>query len=65
VATDSPFAWEGTMKIVEGRVFTARDAGALSLELNGKTLALVGLPRPEAAATLTRESLKATTRDDN
>jgi hypothetical protein len=53
------------MKIVEGRVFTARDAGALSLVLNGKTLALVGPPRPEAAATLTRESLHGTTGDDN
>jgi hypothetical protein len=53
------------MKIVEGRVFTARDAGRLSPELSGKTLALLRPPRPEAAATLTRESLHGTTGDDH
>jgi hypothetical protein len=68
VEADTHRVFEGTMKAGEGRVFTARDkiqisagdAGALLLELNGKTLAPMGPPGHEGKTTLTRESLKGT-----
>ena len=66
VEADAHRVFQGTMKSGEGRIFTARDkfqvsagdAGALLLELNGKTLAPIGPPGHEGTTTLTRESLK-------
>ncbi|MBZ5642167.1 MAG: helix-turn-helix domain-containing protein [Acidobacteriia bacterium] len=57
-----------TLKAGEHRVFSAkdrfdvsaRDAGALSLELNGKTLAPIGPAGKSGKITLTREALKGT-----
>jgi cytoskeleton protein RodZ len=68
VESDAHRVFAGTMKSGEGRVFTARDkiqlsagdAGALLLELNGKTLAPIGPPGHEGQATLTRGSLNGT-----
>jgi cytoskeleton protein RodZ len=68
VEADTHRVFEGTMKAGEGRTFTAqdkfqvaaRDAGALLLELNGKTLAPIGPPGHEGKVTLTREALKRT-----
>jgi len=73
VEADTHRVFEGTMKAGEDRVFTARDkiqisagdAGALLLELNGKTLAPMGPPGHEGKATLTRESLKGTSGGGN
>jgi hypothetical protein len=68
VESDTHRVFHGTLKAGEGRVFTARDkiklsagdAGALLLELNGKTLAPIGPPGHEGHATLTRESFNGT-----
>jgi cytoskeletal protein RodZ len=68
VEADAHRVFQGTMKAGEGRVFTARDkievsardAGALQLELNGKTLAPIGRPGHQGKATLTRGSTKET-----
>jgi cytoskeleton protein RodZ len=68
VDADTRRVFEGTMKAGEDRFFTAQDkiqisagnAGALLLELNGKTLAPMGPPGHEGKTTLTRESLKGT-----
>jgi cytoskeleton protein RodZ len=73
VEADTHRVFEGTMKAGEDRVFTARDkiqisagdAGALLLELNGKTLAPMGPPGHEGKTTLTRESLKGTSGGGN
>jgi cytoskeletal protein RodZ len=67
VQADASRVFEGTMKAGENRTFTAkdrfeisaRDAGALQLELNGKALAPIGSPGHSGKATLTREALKA------
>jgi len=66
VETDGHRAFEETMKAGESHTFTAqdkfrvsaRDAGALLLELNGKTLAPMGPPGQAGKVTLTREALK-------
>jgi cytoskeleton protein RodZ len=66
VEADSNRVFDGTMKAGENHTFTAkdrfeisaRDARALQLELNGKTLAPIGLPGHAGKATLTREALK-------
>ena len=66
VAADSDRVFDGTMKAGEDHTFTAkdhfdisaRDAGALLLELNGKTLAPIGPPGHAGKVTLTREALK-------
>ena len=66
VETDAHRAFEGTMRAGESRTFTAQDkfqvsahdAGALLLELNGKTLAPIGPPGQAGKATLTRDALK-------
>ena len=66
VETDAHRVFEGTMKAGESHTFTAqdkfqvsaRDAGALLLELNGKTLAPMGPPGHAGKVTLTREALK-------
>jgi len=68
VEADARRVFEGTMKAGQDYTFTAQDkiqvsahdAGALQLELNGKTLAPIGPPGHEGKATLTRESLKGT-----
>jgi cytoskeletal protein RodZ len=73
VESDAHRVFEGTMKAGEDRVFTAQDkiqlsagdAGALLLELNGKTLAPIGPPGHEGQATLTRESLNGTAGGSN
>jgi cytoskeleton protein RodZ len=67
VHADANRVFEGTMKAGENHTFTAkdrfqvsaRDAGALQLELNGKPLAPIGPPGHAGKATLTREALKA------
>ena len=66
VDADSNRVFDGTMKAGEDRTFTAkdrfeisaRDAGALLLELNGKTLAPIGPPGHAGKVTVTREALK-------
>ena len=66
VEADANRVFEGTMKAGENRTFTAkdhfdisaRDAGALALELNGKTLAPIGPTGHAAKTTITREALK-------
>lgn len=66
VEADSTRVFDGTMKAGEDHTFTAkdqfgisaRDAGALLLELNGKTLAPIGPPGRAGKVTVTREALK-------
>jgi cytoskeleton protein RodZ len=66
VQADANRVFQGTMKAGENRIFTAkdqfevsaRDAGALLLELNGKALAPIGPAGHSGKATLTREALK-------
>jgi len=73
VQADSDPVFDGTMKAGEDHTFTAkdrfdvstRDAGALQLELNGKTLAPMGLPGQAGKVTVTREALKGTTGGTN
>ena len=68
VDADTHRVFEGMMKTGESHVYTARDriqvsasdAGAVLLELNGKTLSPIGPPGHEGNATFTRESLKGT-----
>ena len=68
VDADAKRVFDGMMKAGEIRSYTARekfqisagDAGAVVLELNGKTLAPLGPPGHEGSATFTRESLKRT-----
>jgi cytoskeleton protein RodZ len=73
VQADSDPVFDGTMKAGEDHSFTAkdhfdvsaRDAGALQLELNGKTLAPFGPPGKAGKVTVTREALKDTTGGTN
>ena len=66
VAADSDVVFDGTMKAGENHIFTAkdhfeisaRDAGAVQLELNGKTLAPIGPSGHSGKITLTRDALK-------
>src|SRR5512135_1329710 len=66
VDADSNRVFEGTMKAGENRTFSAKDrfdvsakdAGALLLELNGKTLAPIGPHGHAGKVTLTRDALK-------
>jgi cytoskeleton protein RodZ len=66
VSTDGSKAFEGSMIAGQSRTFMARDAiyisakdaGALLLELNGQTLAPLGPPGQPANLTLTRSNLK-------
>jgi cytoskeleton protein RodZ len=66
VESDARRVFAGTMKTGESYTFTARDkfqvsagdAGALLLEMNGKTLAPIGPPGQAGQVTLTREDLK-------
>ena len=66
VNADANRVFSGTMKPGENRTFSAKDrfevsakdAGALLLEMNGKTLAPIGPPGHAAKVTLTRDALK-------
>ncbi len=66
VEADTHRVFEGDLEAGEGRTFTAQDkfqvaagdAGALLLELNGKTLSPMGPPGQEGKVTLTREALQ-------
>jgi cytoskeletal protein RodZ len=66
VSTDGSKAFEGSMIAGQSRTFmaqgaiyiSAKDAGALLLELNGQTLAPLGPPGQPADLTLTRSNLK-------
>jgi cytoskeleton protein RodZ len=66
VSTDGSKAFEGSMIAGQSRTFmaqgaiyiSAKDAGALLLELNGQTLAPLGPPGQPANLTLTRSNLK-------
>jgi cytoskeletal protein RodZ len=66
VEADSDRVFDGTMKAGEDHNFiakdrfdvSARDAGALQLELNGKTLAPIGPAGQAGKVTVTREALK-------
>jgi hypothetical protein len=66
VVTDQDMAYDGTMKSGENHFFnasdhiqvTARDAGAVRLFLNGKSLAPLGPSGKSGKVTLTRDDLK-------
>lgn len=68
VSTDGSKVFEGNMIAGQSRKFTAReaidisakDSGALLLELNGQTLAPLGPPGQPGNVTLTRNDLKLT-----
>jgi cytoskeletal protein RodZ len=70
---DTDELFSGTMQEGDIRVYSAkdrfdvsaRDAGALLLELNGKTLAPIGPPGKAGKVTLTREALKGATGGTN
>lgn len=67
VVADKDVVFDGTMKAGEDQYFSAEDhfqvsaknAGALRLELNGKPIAPIGPAGHEAKVTLTRDALKA------
>jgi cytoskeleton protein RodZ len=69
VLADDDRVFEGTMKAGENRIFSAkdrfevsaRDAGALLLELNGRMLAPIGPPGRAGKVALTREALHRAT----
>jgi len=66
VVADKDVVFEGTMKAGEDQYFSAadhfqisaRDAGALHLELNGKPIAPIGAAGHQGKVTLTRDALK-------
>ena len=66
VVADNDMVFDGTMKAGENHFFSAadhfqvsaKDAGVLHLELNGKTLAPIGPPGQAGKITLTRDALK-------
>lgn len=68
VSADGTKIFEGSVIAGQSRTFTAqatidisaKDAGALLLELNGQTLAPLGQPGQPGNATLTREDVKTT-----
>jgi cytoskeleton protein RodZ len=68
VSADGTKVFEGSMIAGQSRTFTAqatidisaKDAGALLLELNGQTLAPLGPPGQPGNATLTRDDVKTT-----
>jgi len=73
VNADANRVFSGTMKPGENRTFSAKDrfevsakdAGALLLEMNGKTLAPIGPPGRAAKVTLTRDALKGAPGGEN
>jgi hypothetical protein len=66
VVTDQDMVFDGTMKTGENHFFSAsdhiqvsaKDAGAVRLVLNGKSLAPLGPPGKSGKVTLTRDALK-------
>jgi cytoskeleton protein RodZ len=66
IVADKDMVFDGTMKAGENHFFsaadhfqvTAKDAGVLHMELNGKTLAPIGPPGHAGKVTLTRDALK-------
>jgi len=66
IVADKDMVFDGTMKAGENHFFSAadqfqvsaKDAGALHLVLNGKTLAPIGPPGHAGKVTLTRDALK-------
>jgi cytoskeletal protein RodZ len=68
VSADGSKVFEGSMIAGQSRTFTAqdaidisaKDAGAVLLELNGQTLAPLGAPGQPGSTTLTRSDLKPT-----
>jgi cytoskeleton protein RodZ len=66
VVADSDVVFDGTMKAGENHFFsatdhfqiTAKDAGAVHLDLNGKALAPIGPPGHSGKITVTRDALK-------
>jgi cytoskeleton protein RodZ len=66
VVADNDVVFDGTMKAGENHFFsatdhfqiTAKDAGAVHLDLNGKALAPIGPPGHSGKITLTRDALK-------
>ena len=73
VVADKDVVFDGTIKADENHSFSAadhfqvsvKDAGALHLELNGKTIAPIGLPGQARKITLTRDALKVTSGGQN
>ena len=73
VTADKDVVYRGTIKAGENQFFSAadhfqvsaKDAGALHLELNGKPIPPIGLSGHSAKVTLTRDSLKETTGGGN
>jgi cytoskeletal protein RodZ len=73
VTADKDIVYQGTIKAGENQFFSAadhfqvsaKDAGALHLELNGKAIPPIGPSGHSAKVTLTRESLKETTGGGN
>jgi hypothetical protein len=73
VTADKDVVYKGTIKAGENQMFSAadhfqvsaKDAGALHLELNGKAIPPIGPSGHSAKITLTRDSLKETTGGGN
>ena len=73
VEADTARVFEGTVKAGENRTFSAkerfqisaRDAGALVIQLNGRTLAPIGPLGHAGKVTLTREALKGAAGGEN
>jgi cytoskeletal protein RodZ len=73
IEADKSRVFEGTVQAGENRTFSAkdrfqisaRDAGALVIQLNGKTLAPIGPLGHSGKVTLTREALKGATGGQN
>ena len=66
IVADQEVVYDGNMKAGENHFFSAmdhfqvsaKDAGALHMELNGKALAPIGPPGHSGKVTLTRNDLK-------
>ncbi len=73
IVADNDMVFDGTMKAGENHFFsaadhfqvTAKDAGVLHIELNGKTLAPIGSPGHAGKVTLTRDTLKGASSGGN
>jgi hypothetical protein len=73
VVADKDVVFDGTMKSGENHFFnatdhfqvSAKDAGVVHLELNGKALDPIGLAGHEGKITLTRDALKIATGGGN
>jgi cytoskeleton protein RodZ len=73
IVADKDMVFDGTMKAGENHFFsaadhfqvTAKDAGVLHMELNGKTMAPIGPPGHAGKVTLTRDTLKGASSGGN